>query len=207
MARIALLACFLTTLSAVEFRVAPVPERQIEKMRATTWRLGCPVAPEDLRQVTVTYLNFDRKVVTGVLFVHTDVAKEISEIFRDLFKHRFQIEKITPVEDYGGSDDASMAANNTSAFNCRSVTGKPGTFSNHSWGLAIDINPLTNPYVKGDNVSPPEGRKYLDRTRSLPGIIRDGDFVVSRFKRAGWKWGGDWNDLKDYQHFEKAARR
>ena len=106
MARIALLACFLTTLSAVEFRVAPVPERQIEKMRATTWRLGCPVAPEDLRQVTVTYLNFDRKVVTGVLFVHKDVAKEISEIFRDLFKHRFQIEKITPVEDYGGSDDA-----------------------------------------------------------------------------------------------------
>jgi len=204
MVRIALLACLVTTLNAA---VAPLTPRLMEKVRKTTWREGCPLAPEDLRQVTVAYLNFNSRPATGILIVHKDVAKDIDEIFRDLYKQRFQIAHITPIEEYGGDDDASIADNNTSAFNCRSVTGKPGTFSNHSWGLAIDINPLTNPYVKGDNVSPPEGRKYLDRTMSSPGLIVTGSYILTRFEKSGWKWGGDWTDLKDYQHFEKAPRR
>ena len=207
MVRIVLLGWLLASLSAAEFRVQPITAPLLEKMRKTTWRPGCPVALEDLRQVTVTYLTFDRKPSTGVLIVHKEVAREISAIFRDLFQRGFLIERIAPVEDYGGSDDASMAANNTSAFNCRDVTGQPGKFSNHSWGRAIDINPLTNPYVKGGKVSPPESVKYLDRTRPLPGLIAGGDFVVKRFAKAGWKWGGDWVDLKDYQHFEKPARK
>ena len=115
----------------------------------------------------------------------------------------FLIERITPIEDFNGDDDASMAANNTSAFNCRDITGQPGRFSNHSWGRAIDINPLINPYVKGDKVYPPEGRKYLNREVEAPGLINSGSYVVKRFLKAGWKWGGDWTNLKDYQHFEK----
>jgi len=207
MVRIAFLSLLVATLHAAEFRVEPIAAPLLEKMRKTTWRPGCPVAPEELRQVKVTYLHYDRKPSTGILIVHKDVAREVAAIFRDLFQHRFLIERIVPVEDFGGDDDASMAANNTSAFNCRSVTGQPGKFSNHSWGRAIDINPLTNPYVKGDHVSPPEGRNYLDRNRAVPGLIAKSSFIVQRFAQAGWKWGGDWIDLKDYQHFEKPIRR
>jgi hypothetical protein len=127
----------------------------------------------------------------------------VTDIFRDLFHHGFLIEKMTPVEDYKGDDNASMAANNTSAFNCRDVTGQPGKFSNHSWGRAIDINPLTNPYIKGDTVLPPEGRRYLDRSLAFPGSILSGSFIVTRFAESGWQWGGSWTDRKDYQHFEK----
>ena len=183
--------------------IAPIAPQLTEKMRMTTWRTGCPVPLEDLRQVTVKYWNFQRQSATGVLIVHKEVAREVEDIFGDLYHRKFQIERITPIEEFDGDDNASMAANNTSAFNCRDVTGKPGTFSNHSWGRAIDINPLTNPYVKGDNVSPPGGRKYLDRTQNAPGLIRADSFVIKRFLKSGWRWGGNWSDPKDYQHFEK----
>ena len=183
--------------------IAAISPQFAEKMREATWRPGCPVAIKDRRQVNVPYWNFDNKASQGMLIGHKDVAQEVAAIFDDLYRRRFQIERIAPVEAFGGDDDASMAANNTSAFNCRSVTGKPGTFSNHSWGRAIDINPLTNPYVKGDKISPPEGRKFLDRNQNLPGLIRADSFVVQRFLKAGWRWGGNWSDPKDYQHFEK----
>jgi hypothetical protein len=113
---------------------------------------------------------------------------------------------MVPIEQYGGDDNASMAANNTSAFNCRDATGKPGVFSNHSWGRAIDINPLTNPYVKGDRVLPPEGRRYLDRTKEFKGSILKGGLVVREFEKNGWAWGGRWPDRQDYQHFEKQKK-
>ena len=185
------------------FQVDPVSAPLLEKIRSGTWRPGCPVSPEDLRQLTLSYWTFYRKPATGLMIVHKDVAPEVTRIFGDLFQHGFLIEKMAPVEDYKGDDDASMAANNTSAFNCRDVTGQPGKFSNHSWGRAIDINPLTNPYVKGDKVLPPDGRNYLDRTRAFPGSILGESFVVRRFAQAGWQWGGTWSDRKDYQHFEK----
>jgi len=187
------------------FQVEPIAPPLLVKIGTSTWHAGCPVPPDDLRQLTLSYWNFDRKPANGVLIVHKDVAGEVAEVFRDLFQHGFLIEKITPVEEYQGDDDASMAANNTSAFNCRDVTGQPGKFSNHSWGRAIDINPLTNPYIKGDKVLPPEGRRYLDRTQALPGSILADSFVVKRFAQAGWQWGGSWSDRKDYQHFEKPA--
>lgn len=203
MVRIALLSCFLAALSAAEFRVDPIAPAQLEKMRKTTWRPGCPVPLEHLRQVTVTYWSFEKKRAEGVLIVNKDVAREIRDIFRDLFRRGFPIQRITPIEEFNGDDDASMAANNTSAFNCRDMTGQPGKFSNHSWGRAIDINPLVNPYVKGDKVYPPDGRKYLNRDVDPAGSINGSGHVVKRFLKAGWKWGGDWTNLKDYQHFEK----
>jgi hypothetical protein len=187
-------------------RIETISAPLLVKMRASTWHQGCPVSPDDLRQLTLSYWNFDRMPTTGVLVVDKDVASDVVRIFRQLFQHGFLIEKMTPVEDYQGSDDASMAANNTSAFNCRDVTGQPGRFSNHSWGRAIDINPLTNPYIKGDKVLPPEGKRYLDRTKAFPGSILADSFIVKRFVEKGWTWGGNWTDRKDYQHFEKPAR-
>ncbi len=197
-----LLLCAL----AATAQIAPLSPKLLAKVRATTWHQGCPVPPEDLRQITIAYHNFEKKPAKGVLVVHKDVAKEVDQIFRDLYRRNFLIQSITPVEDYNGSDDASMAANNTSAFNCRDVTGQPGKFSNHSWGRAIDINPLTNPYVKGEKVLPPAGSAYLDRTRQVPGSIAADGYVVKRFQQGGWTWGGSWTDRKDYQHFEKPAR-
>ncbi len=175
----------------------------LDQVRHTTWHAGCPVPPEDLRRLTLTYLDFDGKTRTGTMIVNKDLSAEVLRIFRSLFDHGFQIERMVPIEDYGGDDDASMAANNTSAFNCRDATGKPGVFSNHSWGRAIDINPLTNPYVKGDKVLPPAGRRYLDRSKAFKGSILANGFVVREFERAGWTWGGRWPDRQDYQHFEK----
>ncbi len=186
-------------------RIEPISAPLLAKMRATTWHEGCPVSPDDLRQLTLSYWNFDQMPMTGVLVVDKDVAEQVVGIFRELFEHGFLIEKMTPVEDYQGSDDASMAANNTSAFNCRDVTGQPGKFSNHSWGRAIDVNPLTNPYVKGDKVLPPAGKQYLDRTKAFPGSILADSFIVKRFAEKGWTWGGSWSSPKDYQHFEKPA--
>jgi hypothetical protein len=191
--------------SGAEFigKIDSVSGSLLEKMRATSWHAGCPVSPEDLRQLTLSYWNFEEKPATGILIVNREVAQEVVQIFHDLFNHGFLIEKMFPVEEYNANDDASMAANNTSAFNCRDVTGQPGKFSNHSWGRAIDINPLTNPYIKGEKVLPPEGRRYVDRTQAFPGSILEDSFIVKRFAESGWQWGGSWSSPKDYQHFEK----
>jgi hypothetical protein len=104
-----------------------------------------------------------------------------------------------PIDAYGGDDDASMADDNTSAFNCREVTGGAG-WSQHAYGLAIDINPLENPYVRGDEVLPPAGQEYLDRDDVRPGMIIEGDDVVRAFTFRGFEWGGNFRTLKDYQH-------
>jgi|SRR6185312_4100217 len=193
--------------TAPVFRSEPVAPKLLEKIRHTTWHPGCPVPPDDLRQLTLTFHDFRKNDQMGTLVVHKDLADEVVRHFENLYRHGFQIERMAPVEEYGGSDNASMAANNTSAFNCRDVTGKRGVYSNHSWGRAIDINPLTNPYVKGDQVLPPAGRKYLDRTKAFPGSILKDGFVVQEFEKAGWTWGGRWSDRQDYQHFEKPSKK
>ena len=178
----------------------------LAQVKATTWHMGCPVGPEALRVLKIDYIGYDGNTHNGQLIVHKDVAGEVLGIFRALYAGKFPIEKVSPVEAYAGNDDRSMEANNTSAFNCRDVTGQPGKFSNHSWGRAIDINPLTNPYIKGTTVLPPEGRQHLDRTKSETGIIRADSPIVKLFQKAGWTWGGTWTDRKDYQHFEKPER-
>jgi len=203
-AGIGFIVCF--ALGAAEppvFKSEPVSATLLQRIRTTTWHPGCPVAPENLRQLTLSFRDFDKKTRTGTLLVHRDLADEVVRIFQSLYQHEFMIERMVPIEDYGGNDDASMAANNTSAFNCRDATGKPGVFSNHSWGRAIDINPLTNPYVRGDQVLPPDGRKYLDRSKAFPGSILKDGLVVQEFESKGWTWGGRWLDRQDYQHFEK----
>jgi hypothetical protein len=186
------------------FRSEPVSPALLAKIRTTTWHPGCPVPPDDLRQLTLSFHDFDDRTRTGTLVVNRELANEVVRIFENLYQHDFRIERMVPIEEYAGNDDASMAANNTSAFNCRDATGKPGVFSNHSWGRAIDINPLTNPYVKGEKVLPPAGAKYIDRTKTFAGSILEGGYIVHLFENSGWTWGGRWPDRQDYQHFEKS---
>ena len=123
--------------------------------------------------------------------------------FAGLFADRFPVEQITPVRHFKGDDDASMAANNTSAFNCRPVAGRK-RYSQHAYGRALDLNPVQNPYVKGKKVLPPAGEAHLDRKAKAMGKVTPG--VVAHFKAAGWRWGGHWRSLKDYQHFSANGR-
>jgi len=143
-------------------------------------------------------------VKKGELIVHRDRADEVLEIFRELLVARFPIQQIRFIDDFGGDDNASMSDNNSSALCVRPVTGTSNRWSQHSYGTAIDINPLVNPYVKGTTILPEAGRAFTDRMGSdVPGMIRPGDACHSAFTKRGWTWGGDWSSLKDYQHFEK----
>ena len=172
---------------------------------ASSWRKGCPVPVAKLRAVDVTHWNRAGAVQTGRLVVAADKAASVVKIMRDLYNARFPIQRMQPIEAFKGNDNASMAANNTSAFNCRRTTGG-SSWSEHSYGRAIDVNPLMNPYVRGRLVLPPAGAPYRDRKRKVPGMIHAGDAVVRAFAARGWAWGGNWKTLKDYQHFSTTGR-
>lgn len=188
---------------------APPYEASITTVAAadlsSSWRSGCPVAVEDLRLVTLTHWNYDGRVQTGRIVVAANLAEQVAAIFHDLYESNFPIQRMEPVEAYGGDDDSSMAANNTSGFNCRQVTDG-STFSEHSYGRAIDVNPLVNPYVRGSTILPPAGAAYADRSRDAPGMIHAGDEVTRAFGSRGWIWGGTWSSTKDYQHFSTTGR-
>lgn len=172
------------------------------KMRYS-WKENNPVALADLRYITVFHWGFDGRVHSGELVVHKDLALEVIEIFKELFDNRFPIEKMVLIDAYQANDEASMQDNNTSAFCSRPITGMTDRFSLHSYGVAIDINPKINPYVKQGTVLPESGRAYLDRTQNIPGLINQESICYKAFKSRGWEWGGEWKSLQDYQHFEK----
>ncbi|MDQ4148622.1 MAG: M15 family metallopeptidase [Actinomycetota bacterium] len=180
----------------------------VDRARLThSWRPGCPVAPEDLRLITLTHWDFDGRVRSGELMVHRDQAENVIKAMARLFEQRFPIERIELVEKYGGDDERSMQANNTSAFNCREVEDRPGAWSEHAFGRAIDINPVQNPFVlPSGKVSPPSGLEYVDRSKNRPGMIHTNDPVVAAFSSIGWEWGGTWPRSKDYQHFSATGR-
>jgi len=182
---------------------SPVPEALAQRMREHSWRPGCPTPITDLVHLRLSHYGFDGAVHTGELVVHKALASEVLTIFKALFALRFPVEKMKVIDDYQGDDDASMADNNTSAFNCRFVAGKPGVFSKHSSGRAIDINPRTNPMVVDGAIFPPAGSAFIDRKQNAPGILRAGDRAVREFTRRGWVWGGTWVAMRDYQHLEK----
>ncbi|MDQ3856239.1 MAG: M15 family metallopeptidase, partial [Chloroflexota bacterium] len=171
-----------------------------------SWRPGCPVPLAALRLLIVSHWGFDGRVHTGELVVHRDQAEAVLGVMRRLFSAGFPIERMLLVDVYGGSDDRSMAANNTSAFNCREVTGRPGVWSEHSYGRAIDINPVQNPYVADGVVLPPAGDAYVDRSIDARGMIYPNGPVVSAFAAIGWRWGGYWSSPTDYQHFSASGR-
>ncbi len=170
------------------------------RMTPSSWRPGCPVPLSSLRHVRVSFMGFDGAERTGSLVVHADQVNQVAIAFKLMWDAGVRIERMQLVDDFGGSDDASMAANNTSAFNCRQVAGS-SSWSQHAFGRAIDINPIQNPYVAGSTVSPPAGAGYLDRANARTGMIVAGGAATRAFAAAGWGWGGNWARTKDYQHF------
>jgi D-alanyl-D-alanine carboxypeptidase len=165
-----------------------------------SYRPGCPVGPAQLRRLKVSYWDFAGRRRIGAIVVRRSAARGVISVFRKLYAARFPIRRLRPVEAYKGSDDASMAADNTSGFNCRFVSGTT-SWSQHAYGLAIDVNPVENPFVHGGRVEPPAGRRYLNRSRVRPGMVVSGDVVYRAFAAIGWRWGGHWTSSKDYQHF------
>ena len=188
-----------------EFRsaVRPIGADLADRMQPSSWRPGCPVPLRDLRYVRVSFVRFDGTAGYGRLVVHEDQATAVVGVFRTLYAQRFPVRRMRLVDAYDGSDARSMAANNTSAFSCRRVTG--GTsWSEHSYGRAVDLNPVQNPYVSGTTVLPPAGASYVDRSPLRAGMVTRG--VRTAFATAGWQWGGSWTGAKDYQHFSSTGR-
>ncbi len=184
------------------WNISRVPEAMQHSMIGVSWHQGCPVPLSELRIVTVRYVDFHGKAQQGRLMVHNKIAQDAAMIFGELYTNRFPIEKMNLIETYDGNDDLSMSDNNTSAFNCRVVSGTR-VFSRHAYGRAIDINPVQNPFLKKGHVSPPQSLQYVDRTQDVPGMIHRNDAVWRAFVGRQWTWGGSWKSVKDYQHFEK----
>ncbi|HEX6401024.1 MAG TPA: M15 family metallopeptidase [Actinomycetota bacterium] len=180
------------------------------KIVGRSWHPGCPVALGDLRHVRVSYWDFEGDVRTGPLIVHEREAEDILWVFRRLFRARFPIKHLVlppkwrppRPSDYWDRTPSSP----TAAFNCRPAVGST-VWSEHAYGLAIDINPLQNPYVRSDGSTLRHiARPYRDRSRDRKGMIHDGDVVVRSFAAIGWEWGGHWRTLKDYMHFSLTER-
>jgi D-alanyl-D-alanine carboxypeptidase len=182
--------------------VAPVTAAEL----GASWHAGCPVGPAQLRAITLSYVGFDGKAHAGRIVVNRAVTGDVESVFRRLYAERFPIRRMAPVSEYGGSDDRSMAADNTSAFNCRyAVAPGPKRWSVHAFGEAIDVNPVENPYLEGGRVLPPAGRAYTNRSRYRPGMAVLGGALVRAFASVGWLWGGRWTSSPDWQHFSKTG--
>jgi hypothetical protein len=185
--------------------VATVDAVPADVAARSTWTAACPVALEDLRYVTVAFWGFDERPHTGELLVHAAAADGVVEVFRRLHEARFPMEEMrvtTPAElDAPPTGDG----NNTAAFVCRDGRGT-GAWSQHAYGLAVDINPFHNPYVKGEVVLPELAGAYVDRADHRPGMIQPGDVVTQAFADLGWGWGGAWRSLKDWMHFSANGR-
>lgn len=187
----------------MNFQINTLDQNVIDQMKEhNIWSDECPVPLNDLRVVTVTHYNFDAKIITGEIMVHKNIAEKVANIFQELFERKFAIHSLKLIQEFEGNDILSMEANNSSAFNFRKIANT-NKVSQHSYGIAIDINPVQNPYIKNNNeiiiIQPQSGKDFLDRTNIRSGMVEE---IVDLFKDHGFNWGGDWTSLKDYQHFE-----
>ncbi len=188
------------------FYYEKISEKVKSRINGKSYGDNCDIPYEELRYVRVLYWGFDAESHEGELIVNKLIADDMIAIFKELYEIKYPIEKMVLVDDYDADDDASMAADNTSSFNYRKVDGTEH-LSQHSYGLAIDINPRYNPYVKGKgnkkSITPENGKTYADRSFDCKYYIKKGDACYKAFTERGFTWGGEWKSLKDYQHFQK----
>lgn len=184
-----------------------IPDTIFEFMQGRSYKEDCIIPRSDLRYLIILHRNMDGQAVVGELVVNKEISADILDIMRELYELNYPIEQVRLVDYYEGDDEMSMAANNSSAFNWRPLTGSTTKISRHAMGMAIDINPLYNPYYKFhrgvETIKPEEGEPYVDRMWEFPYSIEEDDVCYNLFMERGFKWGGDWRSLKDYQHFEK----
>lgn len=188
------------------FYSSEITEEVQQRIQGISYQENENISLAEFRYLRVLHMGFDGQVHIGELIVNQVIAEDILKIMAELYRHSYPIEKMLLIDEYGADDEQSMADNNTSAFNYREIAGS-GRLSNHAKGLAIDINPLYNPYVKqtgdgGRQVSPSGGEAYADREGDFPYKIDGDDLCCKLFLEYGFAWGGNWRSVKDYQHFE-----
>ncbi len=211
MIKIITILSVLTSTILAEYRssISPItPAIKNRMIKGHSWREGCPVPLKDLRYLRIKHINFNGEEKMGEIIVYKEVSVEVTEIFEALYKIGYPIKKMRLVSDYQGSDWESIESDNTSAFNCRAATGSK-KWSKHSYGKAIDINPIENPYISRKGYishkasAPYRNRAHQKTTYADKAVLLKGDKAVLIFKHYGWQWGGDWSGVKDYQHFSK----
>lgn len=187
------------------FTAQEIPDEIKRKIIGISYHQNNRVQLSDLMYLRVKHINFQDKECIGELICNKKVAKELLEIFYELYQGRYPVEKIRLVDEYEADDEKSMSNNNSSCFNYR-VIADTDVISMHGIGLAVDINPLYNPYVVGDKVMPAIAFPYADRTKDFAYKIDENDFCYKVFSNKGWLWGGKWKNSKDYQHFYKPEK-
>jgi hypothetical protein len=176
-------------------------------MQGRSWPEGCTVRRADLRYLRLSHFDAERKEHVGEMICNKAIANDIVEIFRELYRQKYPIQRIRLMDDYEADDERAMRDNNTSSFCYRRISGS-AKLSKHATGMAVDINTLYNPYVRTGKdgrriVEPATAVKYVDRRKSFPYKIVKGDLLHRLFLQHGFKWGGSWRTVKDWQHFEK----
>lgn len=181
-----------------------LPVFQVEaRIMGRSYPEDCPVELDDLRYLRILHYGYDGEIHLGEMICNQAIAEDLLDIFIALFDAGYEISSIRLIDDFGGDDTLSMEANNSSCFNFRTKTGQRA-LSAHAMGLAVDINPIENPYVHGSRISPEAGVEFADRSRSFDHKIDREDLCYKLFKAKGFQWGGEWRSARDYQHFEKS---
>lgn len=193
------------------FCAYPISDEVYQRINGKSYRENNDIGLDDLRYLKLLHYNFDHRIQMGELIVNADVAEDMTRIFEELFDAEYEIQTMYLIDNYwagdgDSTDQASIEVNNTSAFCYRQITGS-SSLSNHAYGRAIDINPQQNPYVSYRSGSPvwfdDNADKYIARDTGLAHVITHEDLCFQTFVKYGFAWGGDWNTIKDYQHFEK----
>ncbi|WP_022754940.1 M15 family metallopeptidase [Butyrivibrio fibrisolvens] len=194
-----------STISSEDFYISEITDELFEKMQGKSYKDDCNVPREDLRYIHILHKNLEGDTCEGEMVCHKIIAQDILEIFEELYLNDYPIERMVLIDEYGADDETSMTANNSSCFNYR-VISHTTKISKHGLGIAVDINPLYNPYTKivdGTRiVEPAAGEPYLDREADFPYKIDEDDLCYKLFIEHGFEWGGSWTRAKDYQHFE-----
>ena len=204
--------CFILWLTALTangqtFTIDTISDAVFQRMQGKSFKRDCTVKRSELRYLRLSHYDAEGKEHIGELVCNKMIANDLKEIFQELYKHHYPIQRMQLVDDYDADDEQSMRANNTSCFNFRRIAGST-KLSKHSQGLAIDINPLYNPYVKRQAngtliVQPANATCYADRRKAIPYKIERDDLCYRLFIKHGFKWGGAWTRQQDYQHFER----
>ena len=197
----------LLSLQAQVFTAQNIPDSIWTRMQGRSYPQKCGIARSELRYLELSHYDFDGEEHIGQMVCNRQIADDLLYIFRKLYEAEYPIARMRLIDDYDASDQRSMADNNTSCFCYRRIAGSE-TLSKHSRGMAVDVNPLYNPclYVRSGRVLPPEGKPYAhnrSKRKDITGMIDASDLCYRLFISRGFRWGGSWRSLKDYQHFEK----
>ncbi|KWW28585.1 MAG: hypothetical protein AUK63_1848 [bacterium P3] len=180
----------------------PVPKAVKARMQGKSLPESARIGFDELRYLTLYHYDFEGRIQQGEMVCNKAIAHDLLCIFRTLFAEAYPINSIRLVDDFDASDEASMQANNSSCFNYRTIAGS-WRLSQHAFGMAVDINPLQNPCVRGTRIRPSTAIDYVDRSKDFPHKIDEKDFCKKTFDSFGFRWGGHWRSVKDYQHFER----